>query len=510
MRVLIVDDEAYVHDYVQNIISQKLINMAVSGHAYDGNEAFHQVMEDRPDIIMTDMKMPFSDGLTFMEKLKNEGFPGKIIVLSGYSDFSYSRPAFLMNAFDYILKPIDEMKIAEVLTSAHHKLLEEKRISKENKAWMENAKSLIQEEFLSKILYERYTDVNELYVRADQLNIYLPESNYFTIIIKLFDQQEEKEFFNDNVKKLLSSIIPIHQTILFTNRLSINEYVILVNSKETLSIGSILKGLSFLKTNGNMKAGGSTLKKKLIDLPDSYQEAKHNMNQLTLHPDYRIEPLEQGNSEIKNMWDDLLRITDCFVKSKSKHYASILEDTFNTVFQKYDNTRIKEWEHYVNLFKRKLDRLGQENAEYQNHIRHFESLMLELQWREASAFLKAALKVLTEMFTFHKTNEELITLIKDYTEKNYDTVNLQVIADKFYVSKNYFCSLFKERTGENFGEFLTRIKLERAKIFLKESELKNYEIAELVGYRDQRYFSQVFRKYTGYQPSLYRSQLKEK
>ena len=108
-----------------------------------------------------------------------------------------------------------------------------------------------------------------------------------------------------------------------------------------------------------------------------------------------------------------------------------------------------------------------------------------------------------------KSGKQLVEAIKSYIDANYRSVSLEEIAQRFYLNKNYFCSLFKGVTGESFIEYLTALRMEQAKRLLTESELKTYEIAERVGYGDQRYFSQVFRKHTGLQPTQYRQTIIE-
>jgi two-component system response regulator YesN len=109
-----------------------------------------------------------------------------------------------------------------------------------------------------------------------------------------------------------------------------------------------------------------------------------------------------------------------------------------------------------------------------------------------------------------KCGRQLVELVKKFAVDHYKNVSLEEISQRFYLNKNYFSSLFKSVTGENFTEFLTRTRMEQAKWFLAHTDRKTYQIANLVGYDDQRYFSKVFKKYEGVQPSEFRSQQQKK
>ncbi|MFC4597224.1 helix-turn-helix transcriptional regulator [Cohnella hongkongensis] len=102
------------------------------------------------------------------------------------------------------------------------------------------------------------------------------------------------------------------------------------------------------------------------------------------------------------------------------------------------------------------------------------------------------------------TGKELVVRVKQYVQDHCATASLEEISQRYFINKYYFCALFKNETGEGFHDYLTAARMEKAKALLSDSHLKTYEIAECVGFKDQRYFSQVFRKHTGMQPGTYR------
>lgn len=152
MKVLIVDDEIAVHEQLENIIPWEKLGWEIIGHAYNGEEAKAMTENYRPNLIITDIKMPFTDGLGFMSWLEANETNAKVIVLSGYGDFEYSRSAFLLGAYDYLLKPVQESELLLALGKAVEQIHKDTRQKADRiyeKAILSEGLTLMQDEFLS-------------------------------------------------------------------------------------------------------------------------------------------------------------------------------------------------------------------------------------------------------------------------------------------------------------------------------------------------------------------------
>ena len=194
MKILIVDDEEAIHEQLKACIPTEALGWKIVGDAYHGEEACRLVEQYQPDIVITDIKMPLLDGLSFMEWMKKRDFKGRVIVLSGYGDFQYSRPAFLLDAFDYLLKPLQEVELVRTLMKAVEELAidSHRKIEQINeKAVLNQGIVLMRDELLSQIIAGRIKDEFDMFVRAEQLLIVLPESKFYTLVIHLIEYLDE-------------------------------------------------------------------------------------------------------------------------------------------------------------------------------------------------------------------------------------------------------------------------------------------------------------------------------
>jgi two-component system response regulator YesN len=127
MKVIVVDDESAVHEQLNKLIPWTELGWEIVGHAYNGEEARRLTERLRPHLVLTDIRMPITDGLGYLEWLKGSGYSAKVIVLSGYGVFEYSRTAFKLDAFDYLLKPIQEAELLTALGKAVERIRQESK-----------------------------------------------------------------------------------------------------------------------------------------------------------------------------------------------------------------------------------------------------------------------------------------------------------------------------------------------------------------------------------------------
>lgn len=172
-------------------------------------------------------------------------------------------------------------------------------------------------------------------------------------------------------------------------------------------------------------------------------------------------------------------------------------------------TSVSDWKKAMNELVQKIDRYAMDD-DLRIVLNEFKASIQAIRIvhaKESLLKLTAGLIAQNSTMLKSKSGKPLMEAIKKYIDDHYRTVSLDQIAERFYLNKNYFCSLFKNSMGMSFMEYVTELRMEHAKRLLGNSTLKTYEVAELVGYSDQRYFSQVFRKITGTQPTQYRQSL---
>ena len=157
----------------------------------------------------------------------------------------------------------------------------------------------------------------------------------------------------------------------------------------------------------------------------------------------------------------------------------------------------QDFKQAVNILIDTIEQAAHQSENILYWLQEARSSVQEWNVKQVQLLLRKIMDQLLKSLTKNqkmKTGKQLIYSVKQYVEENYQNVSLESVSQQFYLNKNYFCSIFKSVTGENFSEYLTRVRMDQAKLLLANSGLTTYEIAEKVGYQDQRYFSKVFRK----------------
>jgi two-component system response regulator YesN len=534
IKVIIVDDESAVHEQLSLMIPWDELGWEVVGHANNGEEARQLTEYHRPNLILTDIKMPLMDGLDFMAWLEQSGQNAKVIVLSGYGEFDISRSAFLLGAYDYLLKPIKEAELFMALSKAVEQIHRESQTMEDQikeKAVLNQGITLINDEFFSEIIGKTTLEDNEVIVRAEQLMIPLPDVSYIVVLINFLDLDElvYQRFEGDRSLFYFAARNVMHETfgsstIVSRNLHRTNEYLFLypgetrtVKDLETLLIQLQQSLRRFMKTQAII--GVSGWKQRLGKLPTAYAEALHALESLRLGD---VNPIAfygkqelsyQAESDFETEWREVSLLSESLLKRGSLREGTRLLGKLeafliNTLAQK----SVAEWKKVTTLLVSQLENQTA-NEEAMLLVHETRTGVQNLRINQVNALLYKMFEAIIQTAKGDvktKSSKQQVEIIKSYIDAHYSTVSLEDIAQRFYLHKSYFCSLFKAVTGEGFLEYLTGLRMKHAMLLLSEGDLKTYEIADQVGYSDPRYFSQVFRKHTGMQPTQFRQRVKDK
>lgn len=530
MRFLIVDDERTVHEQLTSLIPWDQLGWQIVGHAYDGEEARRLAEQLMPNIIVTDIRMPMMDGLGLLEWLQQSNHPAKVIVLSGYGDFNYTRTAFKRDAYDYLLKPIKEAELLSVLGRAVDELRQEHQSQSDRineKAVLNQGLVLMHDELFMQAAVTGQLDENELHVRAEQLMIALPEGRYTTIVVKILEADEhiQQRYGGDRHTFLFAARNIIQetvgkQTLVFRNLQKAAEFVVLLSHQER-PIDWLPSDLDKLRSSAErylrvrLRIGASAPKQRISKLATAYAEAVSALESMRIGGDEAIAIYGQATSVAANQvkpvesWQEVNMLLDMFLGTGALREEALLLDKLNEAFSTAMLAKMSatEWKKAATELLAKLEFAGGHDEAELQQLNEARSGIQEVRTEQARQAISTLLQdrlTKASSVTRMKNGRQLMEVVKQYIDLNYRDVTLDDIAQKFYMNKNYFCSLFKNATGESFVEYLTALRMEHSKRLLKQSELKTYEVADYVGYSDQRYFSQVFRKHTGMKPTEYR------
>ncbi|WP_276353766.1 helix-turn-helix domain-containing protein [Cohnella caldifontis] len=530
MKILIVDDEKGVHDHLRSAVPWTTLGWEIVGDAYDGEQACRLAQACQPDIILTDIKMPLMDGLMFMEWLKAGHFRGKVIVLSGYGDFEYSRSAFLLDGFDYLLKPVNEAQLLGVLSKAAEELEKESRTiidQIDQRAVLNKGIVLMQDEFLTNIISGAIRDENEMFVGVESLPVSLPEGKFTVVVVQIVDSEIKvqmtyggnRNVFYFAVRNILQECLGQQDGVVFRNLTKKHEFILLFPDESRNAersqwlVKSIHAGFSsFLRVNA--RYGISSVKQRLKAIPDAYLEAYQSVEGLPLDNGPRWAQYVSGKppaaAAMPDVWGEFQRLLESLLETgtlpANVNLLQKLDQALSDeVLGKMSGTMVKQAVLSLLVaiekgFRKPLDSLIVSMHQVRSELNDW-------NLQEAGRLLREVVRDVIEEWTGDttmKNGRQIIEIVKKHVFEHYRNVSLEEISQRFYLNKNYLCSLFKSATGENFTEFVTRVRMERAKWLLTHTDRKTYEIAGLVGYSDQRYFSKVFKKHTGKQPTEFR------
>ena len=521
-KILIVDDEEFIRSAIVNIIDWNSIGFDEVYEAEDGELAYEIAIEKRPDVILTDIRMPFMDGLELSEKISNQLPNTKILILSGHDEFEYAKQALQIGVLDYIVKPIRAETLKQIMITTKQQLDDENKRREEFtriKRQLRNSLPLLKEKFYQLLISDKL-NINEIEKRASYLQIDLSKCTFTVCVFEVTDFEkstdiEDMEINNISISNILTELIgkcgivfsdlSSHHVVLYFDlepddleqREVLHEITKKVSHKlEPMHSHSITTGI------------GNTVS-SVADIHHSYKDALHAL-------EYKV---AFGKGNVFDIIDLGYRNTDSYfpVKKINNLIATVrlgigYKETMNELFQHLymqkeisaDNLRIILYEIINGMQKLLIETKVCDSLEYNI----YNDIMRAQTINEVKPLIESYLNDVHTSIHSGKNNKkrQLIERAKIYINENYNDpeLNLSTTANAIFLSPSYFSVLFKKETGKTFIDYMTKTRMEKSKELLRLRDLKAYEIAQKVGYNDPHYFSIAFKKYTGYTPSKYR------
>ncbi|WP_088102738.1 response regulator [Halalkalibacter urbisdiaboli] len=512
-KVVIVDDEMFVRKGIINLIDWNKLGYEVVGEADNGEDAIKIINDLKPDVVITDIRMPVVDGLELIKKVKKMNEHINFIIISGYNDFSYAQQAVRYGVFDFILKPVDKEEFEEVLENLADYIMKEKKqqLKSENALAETMFTSLLGNQFNesdivrwssllnvtdSTALYYCICEVNNVFPEDDieKLKQTLSETVQFVIGENqqlLFEQEKNiygllitpkhLKAFQGNIKILVDRI---QDSLLRKLPKPITLYVSecflgLPSLKQGYDTASLLRKYKFIFCEGKPLYYESLKKIQL-----SYSEMNHELYQALM------EQIEEGRTT-----EIIQTVEGIFAKFKDDHVSN--EAVVTSI-----NRCI------YGIIQTITSMSDKEETISQNIITQWESCNLTPTYLK-KLFTDFVLEGSSIIHNLRKNNlKGDIHKIKTYVELNYDqNISLKSIAKKYYMNPVYMGQLFKKTFGVYFKEFLLTKRIEEAKKLLRKTDLRVYEVAQKVGFGSTDYFVTQFEKMTKMTPTEYRNQL---
>ncbi|WP_100405525.1 response regulator transcription factor [Bacillus solitudinis] len=516
-KVIVVDDELWIRRGLINLIDWEGLDFTLVGESDDGEEAFELVRDVKPDVIIMDMRMPGMDGRELIRSLHQE-FPYILsVVISGYSDFEYTHEAIKNKAFDYLLKPVKKDDLNQVLEKVKQELLS-RDIQEAHEQTVYTYNDTLS---ISRLIFQGDQVSGEHSKRKDRESEHLIFSKNSSKLICI-GQIDSFEYKDCRLKQAVLSLETAKQQLkhqlekleydyelLINERVDKNEFVIIIYSnhlnKQTIKTwfenhqsehkGEEIKmsfGLSQVVHQPSLLheaylCASEALKKKSITKSGLVLDGEF-LDELTfLYPEEKEQvillSLKSGHHE--NVLASFDQFCDYLVSNESS--VGFMQKCFVILvhsIEKLLNVGESSMEQITGHGTMAFDDL----IKKQNSIVSIKEVFNEILPRVTKHYQKGT----------NKQGAELVQVIIKSIETHYFMpLSLTKIAEEHFVNADHIARLFKKETGQNFVEYLTDYRIEKSKEMLCSGNYKNYEIAEMVGYENYRYFSQIFKKKTG-------------
>jgi len=534
-KIIIVDDEASTRNGLKECMPWEKYEMEVAGLAADGESGLTLAAEVKPDIVLTDIRMPFMDGITFARKLREMDEQIQIVFISGHDDVDYMKSALQIEAVDYIMKPVNRQELGSVMQKIATKLLDqEQRIVQMNNmnAKLSQSMPLLREKFLMTLIHDGVKATPNLPGKLEMLEMHLPLTGlYSAVLVHIDDQVKVYAGMSERDKQLISfAMLNICQEIIerthqgYAFEQQQGEYVCILclteEQEEALFglISDIKETLSTLMKLSVTVGVGSAVP-DLAQLPISYKMAYEAASQKLFLGKNQILTIDSlASARDEQTFKLSSQHTEQFSLFLKTGDADKLTSLVDLIFNELTAARptVKLCHNICMLLLVAASNLALEfDLQDDALLMKEEQLWSSLEQLETTEEMK---KLLLDYFLTicnqiqqkrSRKSRGVITEIKQFLLLNYNqNITITHVADHVYMTSTYVCLIFKQETGETINEHLTSIRMSKAKELIMDYKNKLQEVGLAVGYSDPSYFTKQFKKHVGLTPKEYREQAK--
>ena len=535
-KLVIIDDEPAVRFGLRTYFDWLAYGIEVAGEADDGDVGLELVDHVKPDLILTDVLMPTLDGIRMSTEIRVRYPNTKIIFVSSHDDADYLKSALQVNAVDYIFKPVNMQELKIVVERVIGELQAEEQQRKlvvDMQVKLTQSMPLLREKFLMSVIRDGIVHPERIQDRLNFLGLYLPiEGAYWVVVVSIDDNADVVGNRSERDNQLLSfSVLNIFQELIdrymggYAFEHQSGEFVgVLSISSEDQKEDHLFTLAEELRNNLqhwlklSVTIGVGEQASRLSEVTQSYAQAREAADQKWYLGKNRIISMDNLEQQEENFYR--------FDATKSDHLISLLKTAdrerllmeLNLVFELLSHNRREGFNYFRNVVLQLIllaSRLMLELNIQSSDLEEKESVLWE------SVFKQETFEDLRQLIVSHLTeicirigekrsgkSKNVIERIRAVMDQRYaENLLVEDIAKAVYLTPTYVCLLFKQESGETVNEYLTKVRIEKAKALLRDPSNKFYEVSEAVGYSDPSYFSKLFKKYTGFTPSAFRDQV---
>lgn len=484
LQVLIVDDEPWVAYGIAHLIDWESLGCRVGGEAHNGQEALAYISRHKPEIVISDIRMPGLDGIMLLEKINGLQLNTKVILISGYADFEYAQKAIRLGAFDYLVKQIDESKLEETI----------RRAAAELEKGQETAFAAV--DLFLEDLFELLDPANRITISNFQANRQLAaQYPHYRFLGCLYPAASSaRAVFHGNI----ASLQDISAVRFRTGQ---NKVSILVNYDEQHHPLALLNFISEY-VSGAEYVGISSIGLYSTPIARLFQESEIAMFSSYFHQGAAVAPYKRP--EVPDTIRKLLLNLELSVKENDKEQTGSLLAGISRECggqQLHIDQIAAIYNQIVSMIYKYRGGMSHademEYLSYEQIVRLFHSP--EQLFRHIHLFMNQLARQEVNI-----SNEQVEKVIAYINQKFTEDILLSDISKRFNISTGHLSSLIKKQTGTTYSEYIMNKRLTMAKELLSNTALSVFDIVQEVGYKDYYHFNKLFKKMLGITPSQYR------
>lgn len=540
IKVFLVEDEMVIRRGIKNSIDWEKEGYIFCGEASDGELAYPMIIKEKPDILITDIRMPFMDGLELCKLVKKELPNIKILILSGYEEFDYAKEAIRLGVTEYLLKPISSGKLLEALNGVSESIRREKEDKDLVRKYMEEMRENTEHEkqkFFEQMIAGNLSMADALETgKKYEMNL---SAGMYNLLLFRFTLGEENRKSGELLGEAEYAIEKLTERLeyVFEFQRGVEgwAFLLMADNEEQMSerVKELSKDLEEIMKNYSTIAyfgGIGQPVARLRELEESFREAERalaarftmELNRIISVEDIRMAQNVDTLDDIEIMSFGEIEKTRTILEKFLNNGAEDEIDEFVDVYINElpeENLKSVLMRQYIIMdayivmmsFCEKIEGIEGEMQAQSEELKNSMKTIQTLE--EIKNYIRMLLKKIIGVrdTISGRRYSDIIEIAKDQIRKTYmsDEISLNTIAAEVGMSPSYFSSIFSKEMGKTFVEYLTEIRMDRAKELLMCSSMKTSEIGYEVGYKDPHYFSYIFKKTQNCTPKEFRARGKE-
>lgn len=525
--ILLVDDEEEVIQAIIRKIKWEYLGFSVLGYADNGVKALEMIEEHQPDVVMTDIKMPYMDGMELCSHIRMEYPAMKIVLFTGFDEFEYAKEAVHLEVEEYILKPVNSVELVNIFTHLKAKLdqeISERRSMEKLEQYYTESLPLLQANFYSTLIEGRIHE-EELQRYLSDYQISLPGPLFCCLVIHMSSSQVPENmnslFLAASVQKQAEERLGkrwrakcfpyLGNSVLFAQLNGENEIAELTDDCDRFCkyVNRIIGAV--------VTVGIGQVCSSALDLAQSYNTAREAVSYRAVYGASRainikeIAPSESGETRFTNDTELLNLFKKIRLNSRDEIIEAVNQyiERISFPLKSLQQNQVVIMDLITALFRFSVNNdIAAEGIS--GDIGMLYEVLLEMEPDALRKWLTDISLCFSESLVMarSRSTQSFVSKAKEYVHSQYADAQLSLaqICEMLGVSNSYFSTVFKKETGKSFVGYVTDYRMEQAARLMIETNEKSYVIAQKVGYTDPNYFSYVFKRQFGVSPSKYRAE----